>query len=176
MVQDLGPLTLKSVQHLFFVTAQTCHYLQKIIVYFLKWWESEHSCTWCIQFNWLPCIVPWKYQKNKLIFFIERVVEILYNHGTFCISWLIINYVVFLAPNDHILLENFSQRDPILASSWLQSGWDPDLPEFLSTWMTVPSLQFMLFTRRTSTIVDFIIKRFMHCYIERLYFPPIIML
>ena len=50
--------------------------------------------------------------ENELILFIERVVEILYNYGKFCISWLIINYVVFLAPNDHILLENFSQRDP----------------------------------------------------------------
>ena len=59
------------------------------------------------------------------ILYIERVI---YRRSRiFVQTWnflygLIINYVVFLVLNDQILLEKLSQRDPNLASPWLQSG------------------------------------------------------
>ena len=108
------------------------------------------------------CIL--KYQKNKLILFIEEVIP---RQSRDFVS---VNYKLcsVSCTSDNILLENLSKRDPTLASFWLKSGWDPDLPEFLSRWTTV---KFMLFTRRTLTIVNFIIKTLMHCYIEKLYFP-----
>ena len=62
------------------------------------------------------CIL--KYQKNKLILFIEEVIHLQSR------DFVSVNYKLFSVSytNDNILLENLSKRDPTLASFWLQSG------------------------------------------------------